>query len=134
MRKDLNLDQDRELRKEVNGRIQKLHSQRYARRDLSHLNENPNCEVRRSHAEKAIAKFHATGDSGRTIQKRLKPAEDDAANAIAELHCHPATYSKRRVTGNSTLVTKLAGAIAQAVRRDYSSGAEARATIKKLLE
>jgi hypothetical protein len=43
-------------------------------------------------------------------------------------------FAGRTVAGNTSLVAKLAGAIGRAVLLDYSSAAEAKRELKKLLK
>ena len=127
----LTADQERALKKGVNDRLDLLRK-RGSNRRLDHLadSENPNRQVRKSDAEVAISGLHRKHDSGRAITKAA-PASTNASAAVAALH------SDRSLAGRTiegpTLVAKLAGAVAQAVRKDYSSAREAKAEIRKLL-
>jgi hypothetical protein len=93
--------------------------------------ENPNRQVRKSDCEKAISGLHRRHDPGRAVAKAA-PATTNASAAIAAMHSDR-SLAGRTVSGNRGLVEKLAGAVAVAVRKDYSSAAEAKREIKKML-
>ena len=132
MGNELTASQERELKKGINDRLNLLRK-RGSNRQLGHIAdvENPNRRVEKTECERAISKLHSSHDSGRAIAKRVAPTTDNGSAAIAALHSD-LSLAGRAIEG-PTLVAKLASAVAQAVRKDYSSAAEARRELKKLL-
>ena len=132
----MNAKEDRQIKKDANAILAKIHGS--TGRDLGHITreDNDNYRVRKSDGERAIAALHRTADTGvsRVIRKVARPQDNDAAAAIARMHSDPAEFADRDVAGNGRLVAKLAGAIAQVIKRDFTSAKQAKAAIRKLIE
>jgi hypothetical protein len=128
----LTADQAAELEKGINDRLSLLRK-RGSNRRLDHLadSENPLRQIRKSDCEVAISGLHRRHEFGREIRKAAVSGTNASA-AISALHSDR-SLAGRTIAGNGNLVLKLAGVVAQAVKKDYSSAREAKAEIKKLL-
>ena len=128
----LTAEEQRLIQKNVRAALRKVHT-KHAGRDRESITmvDNENYQPRRSDAEKMIAKMHSTGDGRREIRKAAAPGTN-AASAILAMHSDRG-LAGRTIAGNTTLVAKLAGAVATVVRKEYGSVREAKAELKKLL-
>jgi hypothetical protein len=127
----LTAEEQREIQRDVSKALRAVHT-KHANRDRASIAEveNPNRQIQKSDCEKAISGLHSKHESRREIRK-LAPKGTNGAAAIAALHSDR-SFAGRRID-SPTLVAKLAGAVTQAIRKDYGSAAEAKAEIKKLL-
>jgi hypothetical protein len=128
----LTADEAKQIHKDVSKALRRAHEQ-HKNRDRSSIAEveNPNRQVRKSDCEKAISGLHSKHESRRELAKAAV-ASTNASAAIAALHSDR-SLAGRAVSGNAGLVTRLAGAVSEAIKKDYSSAVEARREIKKLL-
>lgn len=133
MSEHLTAEQERELKKGINERLTLLRK-RGSNRRLGHITEAENdlYKVDRSDAERAISKLHSNHGSGRAIAKATQSGSNATA-AIAAIH-GDRSLAGRDISGNATLVAKLAGAVAVALTKDFSSAAEAKRAIRKLID
>lgn len=132
----LTADQDKKLKGEINERLSKVHGQRYARRDLSHLVEGTgNYEVRKGDCERAVATLHRTGDTGmsRQIRKIVTARDNDAAAMVAEMHRHPEAFEGRTIQDHAQLVLKLSAAVIELIKRDFASAKDAKKALRKMI-
>jgi hypothetical protein len=127
----LTADEAKQIQKDVAKALRRAHSQHAGRdrRSISEV-ENENYQVRKTDCEKAISGLHRKHESRRALAKAA-PEGSNGAAAIAAMHSDRSLAGRR--IDSQTLVAKLASAVGQAIKKDFSSAAEAKRELKKLL-